>query len=240
MRGYRKLREDNTRRRRLPFKILAAAALAAGAGRLIWTHREAIGSTANSASGRLSRWADEQRDPKTYGSKTTEAPAAAGAAQAPDPQEIRTVPNASAAPAADAGPAATPAPVPDAPAEHLRTWYGVVYDLHTLHPIRSANILFYKDGLAVNSTITDQEGHYSIALARDGEDELSVTLQRPPGYREGLLEDRDPPLRERPPEDRMMILEETSDSDLEPVPLRCSPNAEVVQLDLVLVPVMKR
>jgi hypothetical protein len=91
----------------------------------------------------------------------------------------------------------------------------------------------------VTSTTTDQDGHYNIPLARAGENDLSVTVQNPPGYREGVLEDRDPPLRERPSEDRRVVLEETTDRDLEPVPLRCGENAEVVQLDLVLVPLEK-
>jgi hypothetical protein len=135
---------------------------------------------------------------------------------------------------------AVAAPVPPAPLVNNRAWYGVVYDLVTLRPLPAATIVLKKEGRTLTSTSTDREGHYQIQLYREGGDgAVSVTVEKTPGYREGVLEDRDPPLRERSPEDRKMILDETTDNDLEPVPMRCKESAEIVQLDLVLVPAAK-
>jgi len=136
---------------------------------------------------------------------------------------------------------AVAAPTPKPPAESDRSWYGVVYDLMTLQPLPAVRIMFKMDGQTVNYTMTDLQGHYNIALNRDnyGNRTLSVTVDNPPGYRAGVLEDRVPPLRDRSSADRKAILEETTDNDLEPVPLRYSGNADIVELDLVLVPVVK-
>jgi hypothetical protein len=135
---------------------------------------------------------------------------------------------------------ATAAPVPKSPMMSSRAWYGVVYDLVTLQPIPSATIVYKQEGRTLTSTSTDRDGHYQVQLYRDGGNgSVSVTVEKTPGYREGVLEDRDPPLRERSPEDRKLILDETTDNDLDPVPLRCKESAEVVQLDLVLVPAAK-
>jgi hypothetical protein len=157
-----------------------------------------------------------------------------------DPQPEHPLTPRPAIPPREPGPAVA-APVPPTPDMNtLRSWYGVVYDLITLQPLASATIVIKDKDRTVSKTTTDLEGHYHLVMYRGAANgQLSVTVENPPGYREGVLEDRDPPLRERSPVDRKAILEETTDNDLEPVPMRCRDSDQVVQLDLVLVPVVK-
>jgi hypothetical protein len=136
---------------------------------------------------------------------------------------------------------AVAAPVPATPdMPTLRSWYGVVYDLITLQPLPSARIIIKENDRTVTTTTTDLEGHYHLVMYRGPSNgQMSVTVENPPGYREGVLEDRDPPLRERSPVDRKAVFDETTDNDLEPVPMRCPDSAQNVQLDLVLLPAVK-
>ena len=123
----------------------------------------------------------------------------------------------------------------------MRCWYGLVYDLETLRPINKAKVRFNTKGGSMGEAATDAAGHYRFDLPMNlVSAQVSVSIAHPPGYREGLLADQDPPLRERSPDARRLIMTETTDDDLEPVPLRFRETDEVLELDLVLIPLAKK
>lgn len=142
-----------------------------------------------------------------------------------------------APPAAVVGPAsAAPAPIPPPPDSLFRRYYGVVYDLGTLKPLAGARLEFKVKGDETGWTATVNDlGHYQMDLFKGPDNTMTVSAAVP-GYRPGLLEEKDPPLRERSRSARRMIIDETSDSDLEPIPLRFRQDDELVELDLVVVP----
>lgn len=145
---------------------------------------------------------------------------------------------APAAPAATstASASAAPAPIPPPPDSLFRRYYGVVYDLDTLKPLAGARLEFKAKGDDTGWTATVNDlGHYQMDLFKGPDNAMTVSAAVP-GYRPGLLEEKDPPLRERSRSARRMIIDETSDSDLEPIPLRFRQDDELVELDLVVVP----
>jgi hypothetical protein len=177
-------------------------------------------------------------------------PPAFSAPSFPDPppvQRPRETAQAAETAAVPPRPAAPPpaapalvAPAPPSPNPGLRCWYGLVYDLATLRPIARAKVRFNTKAGSLGETATDGAGHYRFDLPSNiASAQVSVSIPNLPGYREGLLEDQDPPLRERSPDARKRIMTETTDNDLEPIPLRFRETDEVVELDLVLVPLAR-
>lgn len=125
-----------------------------------------------------------------------------------------------------------PSQPPQSPNE-LRV-QGEVYDLETALPVPNVVVRFTQNSSAWEAT-TDSTGRYQIGIFKNMPGQISVMIEAA-GYRKGLLEDQDPPYRERSAASRAGRIAETADSDLDPVPLRFRPSAETVQLDLVLVP----
>lgn len=156
-------------------------------------------------------------------------PPTAPSTPAPSPPALEPVPPP---PATAAAPSTTfPPPGPGEVRVH-----GTVYDLATRQPVKGVNVRFEsreKNGRW--DAMTNAAGRYEVNLFKDASDAFSVMIEAP-GYRKGLLEDRDPPYRERSQQAREDLIAETIDSDLEPVPLRHRESARIVQLDLVLVP----
>lgn len=175
-----------------------------------------------------------------------EPPPAARAPSDPPPPPAER-PSPAGSPATDPAPVTAKtvveaAPAPPLPDPSFFRVYGVVYDLATLRPIVGAHLVFRTAHFTVAAGVTDAAGHYRVDLSKgnnSGDVTISI-LEGVPGYRNGLFEDKDPPLRERPKEARLMIMSETTDSDLEPVPLRYKQSDEVIPLDLVLVPLAKK
>ena len=93
-RAYAKLREEKSRRRRLPFIVLGILLVAGGIGRLVYLQRARIAQASGSARARVARFVDEAGDPANYAAH----PPAKEASPAQDP-----------APAAASPPAAAPA-----------------------------------------------------------------------------------------------------------------------------------
>lgn len=117
--------------------------------------------------------------------------------------------------------------------------HGQVYDLETGRPVSNVKVRFMQKGSALWETMTDAAGGYQVGIFKNVPGAISVMIDAD-GYRKGLLEDQDPPYRERSTRSRADLIAETIDSDLEPVPLRFRPSAEYLQLDLVLVPLAKK
>ncbi len=143
----------------------------------------------------------------------------------------------------DKAPAKSPeiAPMPrpeNGPPAPMSRMYGVVYDLSTLRPVPEAEVRFsVRDREIFWSVRTNDKGHYQVDVMTDPA--LLVSVQSP-GYRTGALEDKDPPYRQRPAKSRRMTLEETTDWDLAPFPVRPHGDYDsIVQLDLVVFPERK-
>lgn len=133
-------------------------------------------------------------------------------------------------------PAAPPEPPPAAP-NTMRIFYGVVYNGLTGMAVPNATVLYKNATGQVGWAKTSAAGHYHISLSRGYQSgEVLASVAPVPGGSPGLFEDKDPPVRERAPESRRSLMEETVDSDLEPTPVRFKEDDDVVQLDLVLVP----
>jgi hypothetical protein len=178
---------------------------------------------------------------------------ASGASVAPPHVDISSFVYLASTPAsAPADPALTaPPPIADAVAppspkipadEHSRRFYGVVYDVATLKPVAGAKLVFKMSGAENGWPVTTNAlGHYQRDLVKATvEIPMVVEVTPVPGYRKGQLEDTDPPLRQRSHSARRGVLEETTDYDLEPVPLRYQKDAVIVSLDLVLLPVRQQ
>jgi len=240
MRGYAKLREDKARRQRLPIKILAVILILGGGGKLFLTYQERITAAAGSASGKISRWADDMRDPSHYSGRQPAASSEAPAPAAPaDPLRTQTFSD-SAKPAKAPAPApgATPAVAASPPAPKplvKNAWRvtGTVYDLATLAPVPKALIVFKHEGMPTVEATTDEQGAYEADL--DKKDGWSVSLKAP-NYRRGQILDIDPPYRVRDADERHAAFDHLTDGDLIPVQVGWKRTSSRVRLDLVAAP----
>jgi hypothetical protein len=236
MRGYTKQRERETEKKRRPFYIAVGSLIAIAAGWLVWS------GAAGAAFSSVGRWADAQRDPKTYGLHQAELPSI------PEPAKIQTPIAASEIPKPVPAPepprpqveqasAAVPALEPEKPPAGMRAWYGVVYDLVTLRPLAGAKLAFSAGNQEIAVAMTDAAGHYHVKLDMAHSLWLSVSIASAhQGYLRGLIEDRDPPILELPLETRRVIMDDTKMNDVGPVPLRIPAGARVIELNLVVVP----
>lgn len=247
-------RREERRRKRRP-KLIAAAVAAAVILALGWWQRRLVTVPLAAAWGDFMVEVEKTRDPRLH--FTPERPAVAAevavssfAYAAPAPSFGWAEPERAAAPAApsleptpappppppDAEPPPAPSP-PEGATQHR--FYGVVYDLATKKPVANIKLLFKPSGGEDGwPAVTNSSGHYQWDLYES--QALMTVWVEAPGYRKGLLEDKDPSFRERSRESRDQLIEETTDSDLEPVPLRYAPRARVVPLDLALVPEPKK
>lgn len=153
------------------------------------------------------------------------------------PPGAAPAPPAAAPPVDDPGAAAVPPPEPAPSDADTHRFYGVVYNAITLKPVAGAKLVFHMRGDENGwSATTNERGHYQVDLFNSTIEKLSVSVKAPSGYREGLLEDKDPPLRERALSARRKIVEEATADELEPVPLHVRADSRLVALDLVLLP----
>jgi hypothetical protein len=167
----------------------------------------------------------------------------AHAAYAAPPPAIEPEPE----PAKASAVVATPLPVIAPPGDPALTLgpgeirvHGTVYDLATARPVGNVMVRIQQvRGEAKWETATNEAGHYQLGLYKNAADAVTVMIEAP-GYRKGLLEDKDPPYRERSAQARAEVIAETVDSDLEPVPLRYKDSERIIELDLVLVPQAKK
>ncbi len=247
--GCSQCRQAKWRRRRP--KLAAVGVAAAVVTGLVWLERAPLKAWAQASWRDFTAEVERTRDPAhLFASIPAASPEPAGLLIAGGPRPAETAvssfayisapPPAAVTPPADAP--ASAAPVPTPPIQGMRRWYGLVYDLSTLLPVDGAQLRFIsKDGGIAMSATTDAAGHYWIDMSKNyANGMVSATISAPAGYRTGLLEDRDPPLREQSREARQMVLDETTDSDLEPVPLRVREGAEIAELNFVLLPSAKK
>ena len=237
-------RRELLARRQRPRKLVAlavAAAAAAGASSFAWLNRGPAVAAFKKARTDFAAEVERVRDPRSQfkvRDRTDEASPAA------DPVELTATLTAAppAAPPAAPAPAPTAVPqrVPPPPFKNYRRVYGVVYDAATLKPV-AATIVFTTDsGLKATAT-TDAAGHYMFdtdRIYRDGEISISVTPV--PGYREGMIEEGNPPLLDRPEDSRQKTIEETTDFDLGPAPLRIFEDQQVIEANFAVIPEARR
>lgn len=114
-RAYAHLREEDSRRRRLPFKIAGWVLLAAAAGYGVWHARAPLLSAASAVRAKASRLAEESMDPKNLVKRGPEAPAASTGTYDAPAGGPAAAPEAAASPPG-ATPAAPPSGAPEPPA----------------------------------------------------------------------------------------------------------------------------
>lgn len=258
--GLALIRNAELRARKRPRLAAAAAAavlLLGGA----WLARRPIAAAAGSVWGEFAAEVERTRQPGHW--KKAQDPVPLAAASAPPEVAVSSFVYLNTSAVADAppepAPAATPAGPPSAvvptpivtvevstAAVEAPPWpgqvrvHGLVYDLATKRPVRDVRVQFIERQKGpVSEATTDAAGRYQADLYKNASDAVAVMIDAP-GYRKGLLEDRDPPYRERSPGARADVIAETIESDLDPVPLRYRESAQLVELDLVLVPQEKK
>lgn len=260
--GRELVRQEELRLKRRPKRIAAAAAglliLC-----LAWSARARISGSLAAAWSDFAAEVERTRDPRRYVAANpppaAAPPAAAGVANetvissfvylgggaspvlavsAPAPasagEASETIPMAAETEARAAVAAA--APVPTQPGGPFRRFYGIIYDIDTLKPLGGVKVWFRLKGNDVGFTTTSNSlGHFQIEFFNGADSGLLVSAEVP-GYRPGLLEDKDPPLFERTHAARKSIKEELIEGDLDPFPLRFRESADLVELNLVVVP----
>lgn len=237
VRGYAKLREERARRKRRPYQIAAALLVVGGVARLSWLYRAPVASAVSEAASKVSRWADEMRDPKHYAPQldSAEAPPPESEAVAPmRPPDPTPAPSPEPAPAPAAGPAIPNEPgTPEPPPENAWHVTGTVYDLATLAPVEGAGVTFlFKDDKPV-SAVTDAKGGYAVYLPKAGGWTVGLAS---PMHRVGGVLDIDPPYRVRDADERRATHRYITDGDLTPSPVDWPVGRDEVKLDLVAVP----
>ncbi len=237
--------EAHLRRKRLPVVIVAWVLVAACAAGIYYRREIVLGLLAGVKADFVHEMnAQSKRDPGKPLSPMAQQ--LIGALRVPrgENQTVVTVAADRPAPLIKAPPrAARRPPEPQAPPPHwgaLTRVYGVVYDMNTASPVAGAAIVFRASGGMVWSTSTDPDGFYvtdlPTNLVNKGGVEATVTAT---GYREGQIEDVDPPYFERTEEQRLDALSQLSPSDLESFPVRARPSAILLPLDVVLVPLAR-
>jgi hypothetical protein len=125
---------------------------------------------------------------------------------------------------------------PDRPQAGLLRVYGVVYDLKTLRPVPHAVVRINVPPPS-DTTETDEDGRYRLDFspqaATDSDVLVTVTAA---GYREGQIEDPDPPYLMWPLRNRLDIILGLTATDMAAVTLSRRAGDTIVPLDLVLVP----
>ena len=241
--GHKDTRQEALRLKDRPRRIIvrvAAAAAAAGALTMAWNSREAISVHLQAAWANFNVEVERARDPRSHtqpqasGEPSLISAVAKSLSNQTKPEHEAPIAVPVAPPAET--PDATPPPPPPTPSQDMDCIvYGVVYDLVTKKPVVRTRIIVRTRNAPSTPLETSEVGHYYFPL-RKNIDSITTVMIEAPGYRKGLIEDKDPPLRERSSEARASFIDETVDSDLDPVPVRCSGNTQLVALDLVLVP----
>lgn len=218
---------------------LGAAVAAAAAGALLLRSRAAVTDAARAGVVALSI-----ASTLAGGNGGAEAPAAASApARAPSaagapPATAEPVPTPAAPPRAPTG-GSCRAPVPREPrraGDSERIVYGVVRDILTGCPIPGAKTVLRVEGESVDGrAVSDASGFFEVSMNKGARGAAALSFSAP-GYREGQLEDVDPPYRDREAESRQETLYQLNAEDLEPIPVRYPPSAEQIRVDAVLIP----
>lgn len=256
--GRALVRKEELRRRQRPKRVVAGVA-AAVLLTTAWLLRGLVIGPLLVAWSDLRIEIEKTRQPSHWVKPRTFPPSPVAAAPAPvavssfvylgtnSPAPVSFAPRPAdppeAAPAGVSAVVATPFPDLSTPPEpqlsltpgelHVR---GTVYDLATGRPVPSVRVQFQVGRSEARWEVTtNAAGRYQVGVLKNLS-EVVVVMIEAPGYRKGLLEDRDPPYRERSASARADVMAETTESDLEPVPLRYKESAQIVDLDLVLVP----
>lgn len=257
-RAYSHLREDASRRRKLPFIVLGWLLLAGAAGYAAWTYRVPLLSAVAAGRAKVTGFADYSMDPKNLVAKTAEAPATSTATVEAPVQPFASAPTAPAA--TPTGAAVPPPPGPDphrqavqsvapppAKVEPLRMpafnpasqWlmYGRAYDIVSLKPAENVQLLFQGgEGGGVIATVnTDELGRYAVALPKLQEGSISA-LAGDSRFAPLVYCESDIPYRTLPAEERRGLARSALDGDVRPAALSDTAGDGRLQRDLFLAP----
>lgn len=224
MLGYAKLRTEKSRKRILPFKILAVVLILGAGVKLILDHRNRLTAELHSVHDTASRWLDDIRDPKHYASKRQDAPPPDVSVTTPTPTPV-PIPT----------PVPTQTPSAGRPSLVQNAWRvsGTVYDLMTLAPVTGATITFLKNEKVSAIATTSMAGTYTIDLAKGNDWTVHLTS---PQHRKGQLLDVEPPYRDRDAGARRATIEAITDEDLAASHVGWEFSSSKVKLNLIAVP----
>lgn len=126
-------------------------------------------------------------------------------------------------------------PIPAEPNERTCRYYGVVYDLATVKPLRRFTLEFRGAGQA-GPMATSGKGFYvyDAPVMRGPPGDTTVDAAGA-GYRPGLLPERDPPMRLMTAKQRRAVAD-VADLAFDPVPLPDDCDEGLVRFDLAAVP----
>ncbi|OGR90755.1 MAG: hypothetical protein A2V88_07975 [Elusimicrobia bacterium RBG_16_66_12] len=241
-RGYARLREDKTRRRRRPFIILGVLAIVAAAGRVAYLQRERIAQVYGSGRARVTRFADEAGDPANYAPHPIAKTPAAAPTTAPRPIEPSPAPGRSSSPERAISAAATaPKDIPDlvVPPVSPGMWaaHGRVYDLKTLKPAADIMLDFtHSSNLYRGSSRSDANGRYLVILQRTEPPGGYEVVCEASGYLAPVFHEADIPYADLPAADRELLVDSARSGDTHSTPLTDIDGAESRRLDLFLAP----
>ena len=176
-----------------------------------------------------------------FGGVPAPRPAAEGPAESAEPAEPgETRVAASAARPPEPPRIAVRPDEPGEPPDGVLRLYGIIYDMKTLKPILNA-VVTLTGPPSGSAATTDQDGHYQLDFAlpgvgADANDPQVIVGVSAPGYREGQIEDPDPPYLLWPLKKRLGYMAELTPADMAAVTLRHRPSDTIIPLDLVLVP----
>jgi|GEM_PF-6641907 len=125
-------------------------------------------------------------------------------------------------------------PEPDLPSDVICRYYGVAYDLATKKPIRRAALEARWGNFRIRAT-TDGKGRYQLDLPVSALDSSPAVSAEWPGYRTGLLAERDPALRLLSEKTRRDVAD-TVDLGFDPVELPNDCEEGLIRFDVVAVP----
>ena len=244
VRGYAKLREEQARRKRRPFQIMATVLVVGAGSWLVVRFQVPLMTVARSGKARAAAWFDRFTDTNTYApEKATETasettPPVAPVTKSPfapvltPPAELELRNARPAAPIVAAP--ATPL-IPAKPPVPKNSWVvtGTVYDVDNLEPAKNATISFTRDTLPKVVVKTDDNGEYEAVLAK-GEGWTALVEVR--NRRRGQVADLEPPYRTRDEDERRAAFDHISDGDLAPAAVAGNLKSAKVHMDFVTFP----
>lgn len=265
-RAYATLREMDKQRKQRPFVLAGYLAAAVAAGGLAYLFHAPVIAAAASARARIGRFVEEALYP---------APPAAKPAAAVPLERTASAPALFAAPVtppafAPASPApAAPAPAASAPAKAVRrrahvddlplpafdsrtqwVFFGRVFDLITLVPVRDVQLSFTTEGGASAGyqrmrmsgpaeqfgARSDADGRFAVALARLPDGYSYEVRASHPGYASPALYESDIPYAALPLAERRDIARNAQDGDMTLPPLTDIAGEESIRRDVFLAP----
>ncbi len=243
-RGYTQAREQDARRRRRPFVILASVAALGIVGYAFQRYQTAILNLGQKSLANFSRLYDENSAPATVAPSQPSPPPP----DAPSPPQ-----EASSIPPPVFLPTPTPTTVPDGPPPAVEprldapepplpgtavgqgVLHGRIFDLKTLKPLAGARLTIKRGDSAFAFAASGPDGWYSVLLPRleDDSDGYQLAAQQA-DYTSSAQYEGDIPYLKLSASEREHLIQVAQDGDTHPSPLNIA--SDYVRRDVFLSP----